>query len=255
MESSSIACGLAIMLSAQSVFAQRQGGQRPGGQGGFGGQGGQNGLISMEAVQKELGITSEQKEKITKTTEEARTAGREGFGGFRDASEAERAKMMEKMQAARKETQTKIEALLTTEQKTRLRNCPFQEMGTRALRTEEVQAELKLSDEQKKKLDVVSAAGRQNAGGDRPQRPTAESMAAREKQYLDVLTSDQQAAFEKMKGKKFEFPQQGRGGFGGNAGGDRPQRGQGGDRPQRGGGDRPAPGDAPKEPARPAPEL
>lgn len=205
-------CG-AIGLST-AVMAQPGPGGPPGrgfGPGGFGPMmGGMGGMLSpyvllnADAVAKELKLTDDQKAKIRQINEKAQAAMREAFEGLADLSPEERREKMaglrEKMQNQRKETNKALEAALTDGQAKRLKEIFIQVRGEQALRDPEVQAALGLSEDQKEKI----------------------------RSPLAVLTDDQKAAFEKMKGEKFDVssirvggPGMGMGGFG--PGGERPR--------------------------------
>lgn len=244
------------LITAPLAQAQRPGGGGFGG-GGFGGGGfgGGGNIVSTEAVQKELGLTTEQTEKLKTITEEAQKSMRDLFGQ-RPAEGEDREKareaMREKMQNAAKEITSKVEGVLTPEQKKRLKEIQLQAQGSRALLSEEVVSALKITEEQKKKIEEIREAnrpqfGRPGQGGERPNfEKIQEQMKETEAKILDVLTAEQKTTFENMKGKKFDMPRPTFGG--GRPGGDR-RPGEGAPRPEGSG------GDAPKAPARPEPEL
>lgn len=230
--------------------------QRPGGFGG-GGFGGGGNIVSQEAVQKELGLTTEQTEKLKVITDEAQKSMRDLFGQ-RPAEGEDREKareaMREKMQAAAKEITSKVEGVLTPEQKKRLKEIQLQSQGTRALVSDEVVKALNITEEQKKKIEEIREANRPqfgrggegNKGGERPSfERFQEQQKETEAKILDVLTAEQKTSFEAMKGKKFDMPRPTFGG-GNRPGGDRRPGSEPGKQPG---------GDAPKAPARPEPEL
>jgi len=248
----------ALILGIGLVAAPLAQAQRPGGfgGGGFGGGGGGN-VISTEAVQKELGLSTEQTDKLKLITEEAQKSMRELFGQ-RPAEGEDREKareaMREKMTTAAKEITSKVEAVLTPEQKKRLKEIQLQAQGTRALLSDDVVTALKITDEQKKKIEEIREAnrpqfGRPGQGGDAGGRGGFERFQEQQKEteakIMEVLTAEQKTSLESMKGKKFDMP---RPTFGGNRpGGNRPE---GGARPEGSGG-----GDQPKPTPRPEPEL
>jgi hypothetical protein len=163
------------------------------------------GLLDAEAVAKEVGLTDDQKEKIKTINEKAREEMRTAFQGMGDLEPQERQeamrKMGEKMEAQRKATNKSLQGVLSEEQVTRLREIYVQIRGEQALRDAEVQEALGLSQDQKAKIRSI----------------------------VEILTEEQKAAFEKMKGKKFDVStlrMGGPGGFGpGGAGGFGPGRG------------------------------
>jgi Spy/CpxP family protein refolding chaperone len=233
----------AALASATSAWAQP--GRGPGGFGGPGG-GGSAGLLMMAEVQKELGVTDDQKEKVTKALEGLRPQpGQGGGGNFREMTEEQRAKAMEEFRKQADERNKKVEAalkeVLTADQQKRLSELRVQREGVAGLSRGEIAEKLELTDEQKGKLRELAEAARPNFGqGGRPaggenvdrEKLMAEFQARREKLEADslaVLTADQKAKWEEMKGKKFEFPAFGGRGAPGGAPGGRPQ----GNRPPR----------------------
>ncbi|MFO0904318.1 MAG: hypothetical protein U0939_15045 [Pirellulales bacterium] len=247
--------GATLMVGVAS--AQGPGGGRGGfGGGGFGGGGfggGRGGgpnnplmLLTIEAVQKELGLSTEAVEKGRKILEEMREAGqaemsklREGGSNFQDLTEDQRREMMAKMTEAQRGIQAKfipqIKELLTAEQYARLQQISWQAAGAQALSDPELAKLLELTDEQKQKLEAngrdfqtkvreAFAGGRGGPGGG---GPGGEAMAKiqelnkeRDAKAFEILTADQKAALEKAKGKEFDVSQlrQGRGGPGGRPG-------------------------------------
>jgi Spy/CpxP family protein refolding chaperone len=82
--------------------------------------------LSDAEVIKELGITDEQKSKMEAIAKESGDAMRKLFEGVRDLSQEERQAKMEelrgKMDQARKDTQEKVQAILTDAQKAKLKD-------------------------------------------------------------------------------------------------------------------------------------
>ncbi|MFN8221301.1 MAG: Spy/CpxP family protein refolding chaperone [Fimbriimonadales bacterium] len=232
-----------VVVAAMAAMAMAQGGGgggrggAGGGQGrmGFGGGGGLLNTVQRADVQKELAITDAQKTKIedlaTKAREDRRAMMEEmrNSGGQPDM-EAMRA-ANEKMAAKQKKD---LEGILNADQLKRLGEIDIQLQGGRALMNPEVQKKLNLTDDQKKKLTDIQADQREKmqqamedlrSGGGQPDRTemqkvmeklNAENSAA----MLAVLTAEQKAQFEAMKGKPFKADpniRRGGGGGGGNA--------------------------------------
>lgn len=139
----------------------------------------------------------------------------------------------EQMQTAMKEAEKGINDILTDEQEARIFQIGVQNDGGRALFREDVQKKLDVKAAQKVKLQELQT-GMQSATMEllqrmRDQEITREEMtAAMTKnneilgtEAVKILTADQAAAFEKMKGAKFEgkITQMGMGGRGGRPGG------------------------------------
>jgi len=199
-------------------------------------------LLSSATVQKELELVDDQKAKLKEAGQKAQAAMREMFSGMRDLSEEDRrAKMQEmgkKMQAQAEQMKKAIEEILLPHQLERLKGIALQVAGVQALNDKEVQQDLKLTEEQVAKIKSINeAAGKKIralfADEDLDRRTMGTKMQEirkdTEKQILDVLTDEQKASLEKMKGEKLEIPaseMRGPGGPGGRGG--RGGQGQGG---------------------------
>jgi hypothetical protein len=214
-------------------------------------------LANIEAVQKEIEALDDQLADIKKAGEELRAA-REAQRGqgerpdFRNMSDQEREKLFAEMRQRReKETATanaKLAEIMLPHQMKRLQEISLQMRGTAALNDPQVAAELKINAEQKKKLEEANTANMESMrkqmqelfqGGNRDRSEQDREQARAKMQemrkqaegrVLAVLTADQKAQFEKMKGETFQMPEgafrfggrQGRGGEGGRK--ERPQR-------------------------------
>src|SRR2546421_597136 len=100
---------VATVALTGTAFAQRGGGF------GFGGRGGGLGMLRMTEVQTELKLTDDQKTKIQEIISAQQAEMRSTFQG--GGGGGDRAAMREKMLAMRKQTEDKIAALLTDDQK------------------------------------------------------------------------------------------------------------------------------------------
>jgi hypothetical protein len=254
-----------LCLANVAVSQQRPGGGR--GQGGFGGGFGGTSrlqLLSLEAIQKELGLEPAQVEAITKLREELRPmrGGGEGRPGNRRpggdgkgrAPEArtavpadwyfvqaqdqprrqptpEQLEEFRKQAAERtKQEKAKLAEILLPNQLKRLNEIYIQQLGTRAFDDEEVATALSITAEQKTSIAKVreeqGAAMRElfTGGGDREAARTkmAEMRKATDEKIIAVLTADQKAKFDEMKGKPFEMPEGAQRGGPGGAPGRRP---------------------------------
>jgi hypothetical protein len=205
----------------------------------------------MEEVRSELKVTDDQNSKIREAGEEVRTGLQPpdvDFGSLRDASDEERqaarTKMQEYMAKVDKEMRAKLAGILDETQMKRLQGLWAQRAGAvEALNNEEIAKDLKLTDEQKTTLKTQQDEQRaQRFGGGRGRgeggggggggaegfrERMEQARKASDEKALAVLTDEQKAQFDTIKGAKFDFPPPQ---FGGGRGGD----GGGGDRPRRG---------------------
>ena len=136
----------------------------------------------------------------------------------------------------------KLGEILLPLQIERLEQISLQMRGASALADPKVAAKLSLTDDQKKKIEAAKTANMESMramfqGGNRDQNQDREAMRAKmqqqrkeaEEKVLGVLTADQKASFEKLKGAAFTMPERGpRGGDQGGQGGQGGQRRRGG---------------------------
>jgi Spy/CpxP family protein refolding chaperone len=187
-----------VALVASPAFAQ---------QGGGGFQLGGVRLLQNKSVQEELKMTDEQKEAVKKVADEYGPKLREAFQNM------DREKAQEIQQA-----QTKASlATLKPEQVKRFKQIDLQVSGLVALGREDVQKELKLTDEQKNKIKEISENLQkemreifQDAGQDREKRQEAQKkIATMRTEAFDkvkaALTDEQKATWKEMVGEKFEI--------------------------------------------------
>jgi Spy/CpxP family protein refolding chaperone len=208
---------MALVLTAAMVapvYAQRQRGQ--GGRGGMFGPPSGAMLLGSEDVQKDLKLTDEQKEKYKEFSTKQREAMRELFAG---GERPDREKMQEIMKKNQEEGAKFVKDNLTADQAKRLKQIGYQVGGVNVFASEDVQKELKLTDEQKEKIkgimdqmrkDMADIRGGTGGGGGRPmltpeQQKKMEALRkeATEKVH-EVLTADQKKTWETMTGPKFE---------------------------------------------------
>ena len=220
----------AVSIMVVRAFAQGGGGGGRGGRGGFGGQrmgmgGGDTQLLNRKDVGAELKITAEQKTKVDAALEkmraDRRAAMQGGGGNFRDMSDADRQKMQEKNAEEEKKV---LESVLTKEQVTRLKELGIQRAGNAAILRPEVQKELVITEDQKKKIADLQAKQReamqsmfQNGGfQDMSQEERQAAMAKMQEtqkknteimntELGKILTPEQAAKLKTMGGAPFKF--------------------------------------------------
>lgn len=234
-----LVCVALVLAVTTTAMAQAQGQRRGGGFGAFGARGQSLvGLAAQEPVQKDLGLSADLVTKITSLNDDYRAAvTKEGEAnpfpqGIRDLPEAERtAKMAE---YAKKQTEItaklngeftpKLQAIVGADGVKRLKQIQIQSQGAAALANADVVSELKLTDEQKKKVaDLVTeyATKVQGAftpgGGGNFQEAAAkirEINKERDEKAVAILTDEQKTKFTALKGQAFDVSTL-RTGFGG----------------------------------------
>lgn len=183
-----------VVLAAQVAEAQPGGGQGRGrGQRGFGGRGGANvvTIAANEQVQTMIAAKDEQKTKITEIRDKLQEDTQAAFTAAGDdfaAVIAENAKLTA-------DAEGKVAAVLDATQNEKVLSILANVSGVQSLTNAQMQKNLKVTDEQKTKLTEVAAAAPR--GGRRGM--SEEEVAALDKQYTDVLSTEQQAAFAKLK--------------------------------------------------------
>jgi Spy/CpxP family protein refolding chaperone len=198
-----------LALAAAALLASPAFSQPPGGGRGMQMRGGGiGGLLGNTSVQEELKLTDSQKEKI----KEFAAKQQEARAGLRDLSQEERA---EKARELNKAAETFAKETLTAEQHKRIKQIVLQQAGVLAFNGEEVQKELKLTDEQKEKIKTLAEdmgkdmreLGQPGGGGDFQEM--RKKMEALRKEYVgkaaEVLTAEQKKQWADMTGKPFEL--------------------------------------------------
>jgi len=243
---------LCALLVASTALAQG------GAPGGFGGRGGLGALRNMRMpaamllyspdVQKELSITDDQLNKLqtaaTEMTTDMQSSIQNIFMG--NMSQDEMTKAINDMT---KKADARVAKILTEDQLARLKQLQLQSDGVNALVRADIVDKLKITDDQKAKIQkIVSDAQQPQRGGfgamfdpnqtaeerqaaiKKMQDQMQEQRAKTLKDALAVLEDDQLVQWGEMTGKEFKFSNNGFGGLGGMMGGfgGRGNRGGGG---------------------------
>ena len=229
-----MAFSLTISTASISFAQEDDGGRRGGGDRGFGGRGGGGrgfgggppggfggrgsrgggilGEIRNEATRDEINLTDDQLNKLQEIGEQQGRGGsekmRELFGQMREAeSEEERTRIGEQMRAeiekVREQQQEQMKSVLSDEQFNRLNQIQLHRQGVRAFGSDEVQNELKMTDQQKQQLETMFeeyGTARRELGF----RATEEERDAFNKEWGEkinsVLTADQKAQWQQKIG-------------------------------------------------------
>ena len=207
----------AAALLACPAFAQRPGG---GFGGGFGGGGGA-GLLANPGVQKELKLESDQVSKVEAIATSIREKHADDFAKIRDLDPQDRGpKMASLNRTISGEVNKALADVLKPEQMKRFDQIRLQAMGLQAFNDPDVQAKLKLSADQKDKLQGIAQDSQsqmrevfQSAGDDRAAAMTKITALRKETQdkALAVLSADQKGAWKDLTGEPFEIQYQRRG--------------------------------------------
>jgi Spy/CpxP family protein refolding chaperone len=261
------------MCLATTVLAQPPGGQRPGGPPGLGfgfgfggGLGELLGLLRNEQVQKEVGITAEQRSKLEEAgrqlMEQGREQFRQQFQGMRDLSpEERRQRFAQLMDESRARVEEVLKPVLTAEQMARLRQIELQvamqgPRGVRTLLRKDVASALGLTEEQVKQIEALAdrineqmrEAFQPGAGPEQREQMRAKMEQLRTQARAEVekiLTQEQLGKLKELLGAPFRMEMPGPPGFrrgeggpgpgGAPPGGERPGRGRRGTGGQGGG--------------------
>lgn len=181
-------------------------------------------LVSQPVVQQELGVTDEQKAKITGILEEMPLPGESiDLAKLQGLNEKEQNEYFAKQRQANSKKVTALEErlkkLLTPDQLARLDQLDVQAWGAIVVLRPDIAQAVGLSQEQKDKIRQVRKPYPQAPRYQPPRlrtTPPAElkkaldewqsKKAEKEAEMLNVLDDEQKAKFAKFKGKEFAFP-------------------------------------------------
>ncbi len=181
--------------------------RRPGG-----GARGRPPSLREKAVQRELKFSEDQSRKVAAFFDGLDASERDARQKFAQASPDERGRMMEEMRAS---SRKQLSAILTPEQFKRLEQIELQRAGFAALRSPKVQADLKLTADQKSRVEAIvgQAMGQIRQSGMELQGDPAAAKARREEigkaalaQVVALLTPAQRATWTEMTGPPFDAP-------------------------------------------------
>jgi len=232
---------LCALLVASTALAQGRGGR--GGRNGFGGMRSSSLMLLQNTdVQKELALTTDQ---ITKIDAAATDFQNQMQAVFQNMDM--QATDQDPMANLNKKADEEVAKILTADQLARLKQIQLQTQGVNALVSDEVVVALKLTDDQKTKIQKViddsrqlqrgqgggrggrGGGGRGGRGGGFNQNMTDEERQAQMKQMQDeqaktlkdalaVLEDDQLVQWGEMTGKEFKMTNNGFGGRGNRGG-------------------------------------
>jgi hypothetical protein len=217
---------IATTLIASHALGQAKKG-RGGGIGGFGGGDSLASLATREPVQKDLGVSGDLATKLASLRDDFIAAQQKeyqsagiSFQNFQNMSAEERQKMRDKIVDATKKLNEefipKIKALVSADQYKRLQQIHLQSnlrfRGPGALTYADVASELKLSDEQKMKLDALQTEydAKQRelfTGGAFDPAASAKLADERTSKTLELLTAEQKEKLNSLKGPAFDVSQ------------------------------------------------
>jgi len=226
---------VAVAVITATAWAQQKGRGRGGFGGGMFGGGGNNLalLAANETVQKDLGISGDVAAKLASLRDDVNAARQKeyqnagvSFQNFQNQSNEERQKQREKMAEVDKklndEFNPKVKSLLSADQYKRLEQIQLQAnlqlRGPGALTYASVATDLKLTDDQKKKLNDLQteydAKQREmfTGGGGFDAQAAAKLREERTSKTMEVLTADQKEKLNTLKGSAFDATQLGFGG-------------------------------------------
>jgi hypothetical protein len=181
----------------------------------------------MERVQQELKLNEEQVAKVSELAESLRAEMREQFAALRDIEDREQrqAKMAELTSEQDRKARDLLRGVLDREQLTRLYQIRMQvRPAVNSLSSEFVANRLQLTPEQQAKLTQLNKetqaqqaelfSAMRDASDDQRSEVREKLRQARseaDEKALALLTDEQKAAFEKMKGEKIDLPRRGDG--------------------------------------------
>jgi len=230
-------CGtfiLAACLAAAATAQERgKGGFRGGGFGALGGGSSLLMIASSEAVQKDVGLSADAVTKLNSLRDDAQAARRKELQNaginpqdFQSLTPEQRRKMADIQRSVDNEFNPKVKEIVGADSYKRLKQIELQAnlrmRGPGALTYSDVASELKLTDDQKKKLDDLQTEfdRRQRelfSGGQVDQQAAGKLREERTPKTMEALTAEQKETLNKLKGPEFDVSQIGFG-FGGRRG-------------------------------------
>jgi hypothetical protein len=227
MKLNKLALIVAIAAIACSAMAQGGGGggrRGGGGQRGGGAQYSPMALVRMAEVQTEIGLTDDQKTKVT----DLNTSVRQKSTDARTAAGSDRAAQQEAMAKVNADALKSLGEILKPEQMKRLRELQIQWSGKTLVITDKaLQSDLGITDDQKTKLTELQAKQRaamqeaqQSANGDRAaiQEAMTKNAKIMDDEIDKVLTDAQKTKLKELGGKELAKPAPQRRGGGGGGG-------------------------------------
>jgi hypothetical protein len=164
-------------------------------------------VLSNPDVQKELKLSEEQISKLKDALNKVMDKYKDDFAKLARMSPEEQQKMM---RALIDDSHKAMAGILDAKQMKRLKQIEWQIAGVNALQDPDLQKELKLNDEQKKKLDgLFNDANKKMQQLFQSQERSPEKYQAVVKELEEkansVLSEEQQKNFKELKGPRFQF--------------------------------------------------
>ena len=213
-----LGAALVAAVQAQAAEGPRRGFER-------GGRSSLLGLIGREEVQKELKLSEEQTAKVREVGEKLGAEMREQYTALRQIEDREKrgAKMTELRDQFDRKAREQLGNVLAREQMMRLYQIRMQVRPVvDSLANRYVAGRLKLTEEQQEKVAEIGKetqakqselfSGMRDASDEQRAQAREKLLKIRgdaDEKALAVLTAEQKAAFEEMKGEKFELQMRG----------------------------------------------
>lgn len=164
-------------------------------------------FFSNPDIQKELKLSDEQINKLKDAMSKVMDKYKDDFLKLAQMAPEEQQK---KMRAVSEDSNKAVSGVLDAKQWKRYKQIQWQILRVAAFQDTELQKELKLSDEQKKKIDTAfNDANKRMQEMMKNREPSPEKFQAvvtdLEKKANDVLTEEQQKNFKELKGPEFKF--------------------------------------------------
>jgi hypothetical protein len=211
----SVLVTLALVSAAAEVHGQgRQRGRQP-----FGWRGMRDGLVFLATVpeiQKELGLSAEQRELVDALQADLRDQQRGTFRTRPDAPRRSRGEgpqlgaLRQEIEELQRHGEEVLTAILEPDQSQRLRQLRWQHEDLRAFDRDEFIQAMDLSQSQLSTIRQLRQADAQRAASEDSETLVGTQLRARQEtlrtEILAQLSNEQKQTWEKMKGPAFEFP-------------------------------------------------
>jgi hypothetical protein len=166
-------------------------------------------LLRQEPVQAELGLSGDQKERLAGLADGGLRD--EGGRNPREMTQEERREWMAQLQERMSKLDDNVREILTPDQLTRLREIRVQAMGPNVAADPDLAKQIGITDAQQEKLAGLRQKMREARGEGGP----AGLREKMENAFTDMLTPEQKAKLESLRGKPFDLSSLQLGGRGG----------------------------------------
>lgn len=158
-------------------------------------------LVCEPAVQDDLGLTPEQRTRVTDVRKRADSNSQMIFRSSYRMSPATR---RERIVGQARANETDLVTILSADQMTRLKQIALQRQGLSAFHEPDIVSELKLTNDQRERIRTIEFTTMVRPPSSPPQKGPQQPYRTAMRQVNNVLTPEQRARWQKMVGEPFQ---------------------------------------------------